>query len=182
MTTKPTRPVASRDSGALVGGVGVAPHVQPQLFSTPQTSHTSDDYWTPRWLFDALGLTFDLDVACPQGGAPWVPAKHYYTQADDGLASPWFGLVWMNPPYSNSTPWVKKWLHHANGIALLPDVNRKWNYEIFNNADAVMALPANMTFDVPDDRRGDIRYSVKMYGMGPKAVRALKQSKLGRVR
>ena len=36
---------------------------------------TSDDCYTPRWVFDAMGLEFDLDVAAPVGG-PWhVPCR-----------------------------------------------------------------------------------------------------------
>jgi hypothetical protein len=36
---------------------------------------TSDDCYTPRWVFDAMGLRFDLDVAAPVGG-PWhVPCE-----------------------------------------------------------------------------------------------------------
>ena len=27
---------------------------------------TSDDCYTPRWVFDAMGLEFDLDVAAPK--------------------------------------------------------------------------------------------------------------------
>ena len=54
---------------------------------------TSDDCYTPRWVFDAMALEFDLDVAAPPGG-PWhVPCKRYYTAEEDGLAQPWEGLV-----------------------------------------------------------------------------------------
>jgi hypothetical protein len=50
---------------------------------------TSDDCYTPRWVFDAMGLRFDLDVAAPVGG-PWhVPCDRYLTAEDDGLAQPW---------------------------------------------------------------------------------------------
>jgi hypothetical protein len=38
---------------------------QEALFSMPQESFTTDDYWTPKWIFDALKVQFDLDVACP---------------------------------------------------------------------------------------------------------------------
>jgi hypothetical protein len=42
--------------------------VQQQLIAVPQQLAGSDDYYTPRWVFDALGLRFDLDVAAPPGG------------------------------------------------------------------------------------------------------------------
>ncbi|MCB9415399.1 MAG: hypothetical protein H6526_08945 [Actinobacteria bacterium] len=88
------------------------------LFPLPSDSIavTSDDCYTPRWVFDAMGLHFDLDVAAPPGG-PWhVPCDRYYTAEDDGLTQPWDGLVWCNPPYSRYAPWAARWASHARGV------------------------------------------------------------------
>lgn len=90
------------------------------LFSLPSDAYkvTSDDCYTPRWVFDAMGLQFDLDVAAPPGG-PWhVPAKAYYTAEDDGLVQPWRGLVWCNPPYSGMKDWAPKWCAHPTGVLM----------------------------------------------------------------
>jgi len=57
----------------------------------------TSDWFTPPEIFDALGLEFDLDPCSPHAGH-WVPARKIYTAADDGLAQPWDGLVFMNPP------------------------------------------------------------------------------------
>lgn len=79
---------------------------------------TSDDCYTPRWVFDAMGLRFDLDVASPRGG-PWhVPATAFYTAEDDGLTSPWRGLVWCNPPYSKFRPWAERWAAYPTGCLM----------------------------------------------------------------
>lgn len=48
---------------------------------------SSDEYYTPISLFAYLGLTFDLDVAAPIGGIPWIPTLKYYTKEDDRLAN-----------------------------------------------------------------------------------------------
>jgi hypothetical protein len=48
----------------------------------------SDDWYTPPEIFEALGLTFDLDP-CSPGPGHWVPARDIYTKADDGLKQPW---------------------------------------------------------------------------------------------
>jgi hypothetical protein len=90
------------------------------LFALPTDAFavTSDDCYTPRWVFDAMGLEFDLDVAAPPGG-PWhVPAKRWYTAEDDGLTSPWDGLVWCNPPYSRMKDWAPLWLAHPTGVLM----------------------------------------------------------------
>ena len=104
-----------------------------RLFETPQIEFTSDDYYTPKHIFDLLNLTFDLDVAAPPNGAPFVPCKKYLTQADDGLTSKWHGSVWMNPPYSNPTPWVSRFIEHGQGVALLPTSNGRWFGTLWNS-------------------------------------------------
>lgn len=89
---------------------------------------TSDDCYTPKWVFDAMGIKFDLDVAAPPGG-PWhVPAKRYFTAEDDGLEQPWEGTVWCNPPYSGFLPWAERWKAHPTGVLMgyeLPQVRWK---------------------------------------------------------
>lgn len=171
-----TKSTASRDSGALAGGLGAGPQDQPQLFSTPQTVRTSDDYWTPRWLFDALGLTFDIDVASPPGGSPWVPAKTYYTQETNGLAQPWFGRVWMNPPYSKATPWVNKFLDHGNGVALTVISKSKWFDRAWTHTDVgFVVLPQQFAFE-----QGRIPWPIALWAIGKDNIDAI--ANLGRVR
>lgn len=60
--------------------------MQNSLFNVVSESTTTNDYYTPKWLFDAMGLTFDIDVAAPLQGIPWLPAKRWFSQIDDGLA------------------------------------------------------------------------------------------------
>lgn len=114
--------------------------VQLQLLAVGQGILTADDYYTPREIFDALGIRFDLDVAAPPGGVPWVPADRFYTMEDDGLSKPWEGRVWMNPPYSKATPWVRRFIDHGNGIALMCHAKSAWHPELWAKADAV-AVP-----------------------------------------
>ena len=120
---------------------------------------TSDDCYTPRWVFDAIGLRFDLDVAAPVGG-PWhVPCDRYYTAEDDGLAQPWDGLVWCNPPYSNYLPWAEKWATHTRGVLMgfqLPQV--RWTRGVFAAADVVTFTGTE--FQRPNDTAYRLRQPV----------------------
>lgn len=150
---------------------------QPSLFPMPQEHSTSDDYWTPRWIFDAIGLEFDIDVACPPEGPPNTPCKHFYTQETDGLASPWWGTVWMNPPFSKTTPWVTKFMEHKNGICLVPFAKSAWANKLWNDADGIVMMPSSMKFD-----QGSIFIQTMLAGYGEIAIEALKNSGLGRVR
>jgi hypothetical protein len=135
--------------------------VSESLFALPSDAIkvTSDDCYTPRWVFDAMGLEFDLDVAAPPGG-PWhVPCKRYYTAEDDGLAQPWDGLVWCNPPYSNYAPWAERWAKHPAGVLMgyqLPHV--KWTRPTFMAADCVTFTDTHFTD--PNGRKVQLRQPV----------------------
>jgi hypothetical protein len=149
---------------------------QQRLFPTPQEQLTSDDYYTPAWIFDALGLHFDLDVASPPDGPPFVPCERYYTQEDDGLAQPWHGRVWMNPPFSECTPWVQRWTEHGNGIALLPFAKSRWMNTLWDTPTAaVVPLPSSFKFV-----GGSIFISTALWAIGADNVAAI--SNIGRVR
>lgn len=149
---------------------------QPQLFAAGQERSTSDDYYTPRHVFDRLAITFDLDVAAPPGGVPWIPAKRFLTMADDGLNAPWHGRVWMNPPYSQTTPWVKRFIAHGNGIALVPHAKSAWHPLLWAAADGCV-MPKDGYFDFVG---GSIMLPVWFAAFGPECVEAI--GRLGMVR
>lgn len=73
-----------------------------------------------------LGGPFTLDVAASPHNAK---APDYYTVDLDGLAWPWPGRVWCNPPYSECGAWMAKaWAEWLAGtpelIAMLLPANR----------------------------------------------------------
>ena len=148
-----------------------------RLFPVAQETYTSDDYWTPKWLFDAIGLTFDIDVCCPPDGPPHTPCRTWFTQQDDGLIQEWRGRVWMNPPFSNASPWVYKFIEHGNGIALTVMGKTKWCNLLFNNADAMLLLPNNMKFD-----QGGIFLATALWAFGKDNAEALANSGIGATR
>lgn len=69
---------------------------------------TSDDWSTPPEIVQEYAAEFggfDVDPCCTPSTAK---APFFYTKADDGLKQPWAGRVWINPPYSDPTPWVQR--------------------------------------------------------------------------
>lgn len=145
---------------------------------------TSDDYYTPKWVFDALGLQFDIDVASPVGGISWLPAKRYFTQYDDGLAQDWGGQrVWMNPPYSKPLPWIEKFIKNKNGVALLPTSTGRWMIHLWESKASWLLLPP-MKFIQGNmiEAKGFIPVRCWLIAMGDENVAALKSSGIGFVR
>ena len=68
---------------------------------------------TPQEFFDKLNAEFGftLDVCATNENAK---CESYYTKQDDGLAQPWRGNVWMNPPYGRE---IGRWMEKANEAA-----------------------------------------------------------------
>ena len=142
----------------------------------------ADDYYTPKWLFEKLDTKFDLDVAAPKGGIEWIPALAHYSIEDDGLVQPWIGRVWMNPPYSNPTPWIEKFITHGNGIALIQTSKSNAFIRMWNEMDGVMYLPRNIMFEHRDHGKKGIFMPVALFMMGQENVEIVKRAEINRVR
>ena len=142
----------------------------------------NDELYTPKWIFDSLKLIFDLDVCAPKGGPVHTPAVEYFDQESDGLASKWFGLVYMNPPYSQPRPWVEKWLAHGSGIALVPFAKSQWFVDLWNSDAVGVPLPTKTKFLSPELKDTSIWMPTSLWAIGPVAERALERSEIARVR
>lgn len=70
---------------------------------------SATDLWaTPQDFFDRYNerFGFTLDVCASPENAK---CARYFTKEDDGLAQPWEGICWMNPPYGRVIGhWMQK--------------------------------------------------------------------------
>lgn len=117
----------------------------------------TDEWYTPPHVFNALGCSFDIDVASPgKGVTPWIPAHTFYT--NQSLDRPWCGFVWMNPPFgprNGLMPWLRKFFAHRNGIALVPDrTSAPWWQTWAREADAILFVSPKLKFIGVDGRLG----------------------------
>lgn len=119
----------------------------------PDYDARTDRWKTPLAIVRALGV-FDLDPA----GAPghptardvWTPEEH-----GDGLAMPWHGRVWLNPPYGRTMiDWVARLADHGQGTALLYARTETALFQdhVFPRARALLFLRRRVVFIPPDGR------------------------------
>lgn len=129
----------------------------------------SDEAYTPKWIFDAMGATFDLDVASPGPGRTHVPAKRHLTLREDGLASEWHGLVWCNPPFSAAAAWARKWALYPDGVLLAPFSKSTWITDVLASAHRV-CVPGDFDYVGQHGQRVAISYACFIAGRGDGAA------------
>jgi len=138
----------------------------------------SGDWFTPAYIFDALGCEFDMDVAHPVVQTH-VPADHLIVR--DSLSVDWRGFVWMNPPFGGRNglkPWLDKFFAHGNGIALTPDrTSAPWWQDAYNAADGALFIAGKVRFERPDGSIGKSPSNgTTLFASGMQGVAALSRA------
>lgn len=114
------------------------------------TAPVSVEWFTPPWVYEALDCTFDMDPASPGlHRVPWSPARRHLTKKEDGLASPWEGSVWLNPPYLTRTnvKWMQRFVDHHHGIALMSSrTDAAWFQLVGSAADKLLFTDGRIEF------------------------------------
>lgn len=101
----------------------------------------SDEWYTPKYIFDALAVRFDLDVAslCRPTHVPCDDLMF-----SDSLNAKWFGFIFMNPPFGG-----------RNGVALVPDrTSAPWFKWAAIQSDAILFVSPKIRFERPDGSLG----------------------------
>lgn len=146
-----------------------------------QSIGATDEWYTPRHVFEAMGVRFDLDVAEPRYGQ-W-PAREFCTCgiAASSLETIWFGFVWMNAPFGKRNglaPWLEKFFAHGNGVALTPDrTSAPWWQDYAPKADAILFVRHKIKFIGSDGRPGTSpAQGTTLLAAGPRGVDALRNA------
>jgi hypothetical protein len=149
-------------------------------YHVPDHHTRSAEWYTPPLVFEAMGVVFDLDIASPGADVvPWIPALRHLTPADDGLAQPWEGFVFMNPPFGlryGMQRWLDKFIAHGNGVALLPLYGyTRWWQGFTSRADMVLFVASRLDFiRNPPTKSHSAAFGSMLVGVGDKAVLALR--------
>jgi phage N-6-adenine-methyltransferase len=145
---------------ALGAGAYLAPQGSVKTFFTHAgNSSTSENWETPKELLEPLYSVFgafDLDPCSPTSNSrtATVRAQVHYTANDDGLSLPWFGTVFMNPPYGRL---IHKWTAKARAevaqgnaevvVGLIParPDTRYWHRDVAGSA-SIFFLKGRLKF------------------------------------
>lgn len=140
-------------------------------------SSGNDERGTPQSLIRPLKRAiggFDLDAASGCEPEPIAPTR--YTKEDDGLARPWFGNVWLNPPYSDIAEWMEKaWKESLNPdvdsiLVLVPNrTSTQWFHDHATKADYYVVLEGRLKY-VHTDGSAPFPSAIFVYGDAPDAV------------
>jgi len=117
---------------------------------------TTDERYTPQWVLDLVVQTLgaiDLDPCADPRRR--VPAAQHFTKENNGLERPWSGRVFLNPPFSNSSDWIRHLsLYVAGGavteaVVLLPVMalsNKSARLLLRQQAEGFVLLERKLSF------------------------------------
>ena len=140
----------------------------------------TDEWYTPPHVFDALGCTFDLDVAHPgRPRAAWVPAREVITEKS--VRQDWRGFIWMNPPFgprNGLVPWLEKFFAHGNGVALTPDrTSAPWWQQFAPKAELILFVSPKIKFITQDGEQGNSpAQGTTLFSVGHRGNEALRSA------
>lgn len=144
---------------------------------TVHVSNNSGKYewYTPPKFIEAarevMG-TIDLDPASSEIGNKVIQAETIYTKENSGLVHPWYGNIWMNPPYNNSlvdnfTRKLVDELPNINQACVLVNnaTETKWFQNIMSKCNIICFVKSRIKFlDVNGEATGSsLQGQVIMY-------------------
>lgn len=151
-----------------------------------QSVGATDEWYTPPYVFDAMGDTFMVDVASPgETITPWIPALRFITEGS--LDAKWPGFAWMNPPFgarNGLVPWLEKFVCHGNGVCLVPDrTSAPWWQIYARQMDLVLFVAGKIKFIGADGKPGRSPAQgtclMSLGDAGANALRAAEKNGLG---
>ena len=159
-----------------------------------QSVGATDEWYTPPWIFEALGVEFSLDVASPGSTAvPWIPTKAHIMGGSlehdwrDLASDHGGGSLWMNPPFgarNGIRPWLEKLARYGDGLALVPNrTGADWWQDFAQRADGLLFIRGKVKFLRPDGTEGESPgYGNVLMAFGRTMAGALRSSRIGGLR
>lgn len=135
---------------------------------------SKQDYSTPKNFMDAVVKRFGpiyYDLAASPDNSKSV---HFYTEEENSLNQDWHmldGVLWLNPPFNNITPWARKCAEEADGGArilfLTPaSIGSNWFCNYVHRKAMVLSLNGRLCFDGRNPFPKDCILSCYGFGVG----------------
>lgn len=114
------------------------------------TDDTTDAQCTPRDLALALG-PFETDPCSNPRSHVQARLRYMLERGQDGLRLPWFGLTFVNGPYSDPLPWCQRLrAHHEPWVGLWKlDTTTRWFAELMAAEATWAPFRARLKFERP---------------------------------
>lgn len=133
-------------------------------------SHKSDEYGTPRELFDRLNdkFHFTLDAAASNDNKL---CDLWYSKESSALTANWdedtSGIIWCNPPYSMCKEFVKKayeeWKGGCKIVMLLPArTDTRWFHDYIYNYSCIRPSLTELNYLAHLYQEGYINHEIKI--------------------
>ena len=137
-----------------------------EMVRKPHVAYNSgnNEWYTPSEYIEAARAVMgeiNLDPASSEIANKTVKADHIYTVEDNGLEKPWFGNVWLNPPYAIDLigKFAEKVVNELGNIkqaiVLVNNATEtEWFYGMVTNATAICFPKSRVKFYTPDGKTG----------------------------
>lgn len=99
----------------------------------------SNEWYTPTKYIEAARTVLgeiDLDPASCAFANQVVKATRFFTKEENGLMHPWYGRIWLNPPYGRTSQGQVSNLEHFTRYLLA-------QYQCDNVVEAILLIPVN---------------------------------------
>lgn len=117
----------------------------------------------------------NLDPASSEIANAVVCADAFYTKEDDGLAKPWSGNVWLNPPYAQPhiADFANKAIAESNNLnqAIILTHNytdTAWFQVLAKACDSICFTKGRIAFESPEGKRAAPTQGQAFFYIGPK--------------
>lgn len=140
----------------------------------------SDGWYTPTWMIELVRKLLgdiDTDPATCAAAQAIVQASHWYTEHEDGLAHPWYGKLWLNPPYSGPAKWTDKAIAHYRAgdvyeaLILTNSYTETAWWQRMAAAGSMLFLAGRMNFWHPEKTATQNRTGQTLAYLGPNHTR-----------
>ena len=118
--------------------------------------YDGDEWYTPAHYIESARKvmgSIDLDPASCEMAQTVVKAKRYYSRAEDGLSQSWNAEnIWLNCPYSQPQPWIRKLIDqhimpNRQAVVLVNNATETgWFQALLKAADAVCFPSQRLAF------------------------------------